>query len=54
MIGASSADIRLVENFYVEGTEAELPYNKEILPSYYNGKVNNVSLEEKFKSKTNN
>ncbi|MDZ4957333.1 glycosyl hydrolase, partial [Clostridium perfringens] len=45
MIGASSVDIRLFENFYVEGTGAELPYNKENLTSYYLGKVNNVTLE---------
>jgi beta-glucosidase len=46
MIGASSADIRLVESITLEGTRAPLPYSKELLPSYYSGKVNSVSVEE--------
>lgn len=46
MIGASSSDIRLVSTIYVEGTGAPLPYDKNKLPSYYSGKVNNVSIEE--------
>lgn len=46
MIGASSVDIRLNGNLHVEGTAAPVPYEKEKLPSYYSGKVSNVSLEE--------
>ncbi|GIN12490.1 glycosyl hydrolase [Shouchella clausii] len=46
MIGASSADIRLQQQWFVEGTNAPLPYKKEKLPSYYSGKVNDVSVEE--------
>jgi beta-glucosidase len=46
MIGASSADIRLVDAITVEGTGAPLPYDKIGLPSYYSGKANNVSREE--------
>lgn len=46
MIGASSADIRLQQQWFVEGTNAPLPYEKEKLPSYYSGKVNDVSGEE--------
>lgn len=46
IIGSSSTDIRLVDSIYVEGTNAENPYNKDLLPSYYSGKVNDVSLKE--------
>ncbi|MFA9559021.1 beta-glucosidase [Evansella sp. AB-rgal1] len=46
MIGASSADIRLEESLFVEGTGAPLPYEKEKLPSYYSGKASNVTLAE--------
>ncbi|WP_263705628.1 beta-glucosidase family protein [Shouchella tritolerans] len=46
MIGASSADIRLQQQWFVEGTNAPFPYKKEKLPSYYSGKVNDVSIEE--------
>ncbi len=46
MIGASSADIRLVDSIFMKGTGAPLPYDKDILPSYYSGKANNVSTEE--------
>ena len=46
IIGASSIDIRLVDNIFVEGTEVELPYNKDNLPSYYTGVVNDVTLGE--------
>ncbi|MFD0616105.1 beta-glucosidase [Paenibacillus sp. GCM10027629] len=45
-IGASSADIRLEEVLFVEGTGAPLPYDKEKLPSYYSGQVSMVSEEE--------
>ncbi|MFP7331814.1 glycoside hydrolase family 3 C-terminal domain-containing protein [Shouchella clausii] len=46
MIGASSADIKLQHQWFAEGTNAPLPYEKEKLPSYYSGKVNDVSVEE--------
>ncbi|MRH41625.1 glycosyl hydrolase [Aquibacillus halophilus] len=46
MIGASSSDVRLEDELFVEGTGAPLPYDKEKLPTYYSGKVNNVSEEE--------
>ncbi|UTR15287.1 glycoside hydrolase family 3 C-terminal domain-containing protein [Salipaludibacillus sp. LMS25] len=46
MIGASSADIRLEESIFVEGTGAPNPYDKEKLPAYYSGKANDVSVEE--------
>ncbi|VYU54758.1 glycosyl hydrolase [Clostridium paraputrificum] len=46
MIGASSADIRLVDSIYIEGTGAELPYDKDKLPSYYSGRICNVNLGE--------
>lgn len=46
MIGSSSADIRLVDTLFVEGTGAPLPYDKASLPSYYSGKTNNVSIQE--------
>ncbi|WP_440897752.1 beta-glucosidase [Amphibacillus sp. Q70] len=46
MIGASSADIQLNSTLFVEGSGAPLPYEKNKLPSYYSGKINNVSLEE--------
>lgn len=46
MVGASVSDIRLEGSIYWEGTQAPLPYDLTNLPSYYSGKVNNVSLEE--------
>ncbi|MBU7595764.1 beta-glucosidase [Metabacillus halosaccharovorans] len=46
MIGASCADIRLVDIIAIQGTEAPNPYDKAKLPSYYSGKANNISLEE--------
>lgn len=46
MVGASSADIRLVEIMKIQGTDAPLPYTVEELPTYYSGKANNVRLEE--------
>lgn len=46
MIGASVADIRLTENFAVSGTEAELPYSKNELPSYYSGLIQKVEDSE--------
>lgn len=46
MIGASVADIRLVGVKHVKGTDAPLPYNRDKLPSYYKGKIKDVSIEE--------
>lgn len=46
MVGASSADIRLTDIIYMDGTEAPNPYDKDKLPSYYSGKANNVGIEE--------
>ncbi|WP_112179875.1 beta-glucosidase family protein [Paraliobacillus zengyii] len=45
-VGASSADIKLEASLFVEGTSAPSPYDKEKLPSYYSGKVNNVNIDE--------
>jgi len=45
-IGASSQDIRLVNTISKAGTVTEFAYNKEELPSYYTGKVADVSDEE--------
>lgn len=46
LIGASSADIRLRKTVYVSGTDAPLPYNKELLPNYYTGNIKNISDAE--------
>ena len=46
MIGASSSDIKLDESIKVTGTGASLPYNKNMLPSYYSGKANDVGVKE--------
>ncbi len=45
-IGASSADIRLSVSVEREGTTEEMPYEPAKLPSYYSGKVADVSDEE--------
>ena len=46
MIGASSADIRLTALVERTGKQAELPYVKEEMPSYYSGQVQKVSDAE--------
>ena len=46
MIGASSADVRLTDSIFIEGSGAPLPYQKENLPSYYSGQANHVSEAE--------
>ena len=46
MIGASVADIRLEADAEVSGSEAEIPYTKETLPSYYSGMVQQVEDAE--------
>lgn len=46
MVGASCVDIRLSENFLVDGGCTEDVYDKENMPSYYSGKIQQVSDEE--------
>ena len=46
MVGASSADIRLNTVVSIIGTEAPIPYEKDKLTSYYNGKADNVGKAE--------
>ncbi|ENH96083.1 beta-glucosidase [Gracilibacillus halophilus YIM-C55.5] len=46
LIGASSADIKLNDTIFIEGTNAPIPYDKEKLPSYYSGNIKNVSQRE--------
>ena len=46
MIGASSKDIKLVDTIFIGGTDAELPYNKSQLESYYSGNVYDVDSNE--------
>jgi len=46
MVGASVADIRLTGSVQVKGTEAPLPYDPAQLPSYYSGKITQVSDQE--------
>lgn len=45
-VGASSADIRLCAEVKVDGTAAPCPYKADEIPSYYSGKVSNVSTYE--------
>lgn len=45
-IGASSEDIRLTASVLVKGTNAPAPYDASELPSYYSGKVQDVSAAE--------
>lgn len=46
MIGASVSDIRLETDMLVKGTDAEIPYSKEALPSYYSGLIKQVENGE--------
>ena len=46
MIGDSVSDIRLQEEIQIHGTQAECPYMKEKMPSYYSGLIQQVSDEE--------
>ena len=46
LIGASAADIRLRESVEIEGTGAELPYERERLQEYYSGSIKAVSDKE--------
>lgn len=45
-IGSSCVDIRLQSEVSVEGNATVFPYNKNDLPSYFEGNVENVSDEE--------
>ena len=45
-IGSSCVDIRLQSTLKVEGNATVFPYNKNDLPSYFEGNVENVSDEE--------
>lgn len=45
-IAASCIDVKLTGTIDVEGTTEVIPYNKEELPSYFSGKVTDVSLDE--------
>ena len=46
MVGSSSADIKLTAKVSRAGTTDEIPYSAEELPSYYSGKIEDVSDEE--------
>ncbi len=46
MVGASSADIRLTAQVKKAGTTETLPYEKEQLPAYCTGKIENVGDKE--------
>ena len=46
MIGASVEDIRLTGELEVEGTTDVLPYDPELLPSYFSGNAANVGYDE--------
>ncbi|WP_339316260.1 glycoside hydrolase family 3 C-terminal domain-containing protein [Paenibacillus sp. FSL R10-2734] len=45
-IGASSADIRLTDTLFVQGTGAPIPYDKDQLSTYYSGRANQVGAKE--------
>lgn len=46
MVGPNSRDICLTDTIHVGGTTNVLPYHKDELPSYFAGRVENVSLKE--------
>ncbi|MBB6479843.1 beta-glucosidase family protein [Spirochaeta isovalerica] len=46
LVGASSADIRLKASMHRKGTDAPVPYRKEDLPSYFEGKAAHIGDEE--------
>lgn len=46
LIGKDSLNIVLNAEIDIKGNESEIKYNKEELPSYYNGDVSNISDEE--------
>lgn len=45
-VASSSKDIRLAGKIKQEGTSTVIPYEPSLLPSYYSGKVQHVSLTE--------
>ena len=45
-VGSSSADIKLSGDVEVKGTMEKAPYEKDKMPSYYSGKIENVSDSE--------
>ena len=45
-VGSSSADIKLTAKVSKAGTTDEIPYSEAELPSYYSGKIEDVSDEE--------
>ncbi len=46
MVGASSQDIRVCAEVVKSSTTENYPYAKKVLPSYYSGKIENVSDAE--------
>lgn len=46
MVGASVQDIRLTGTVEIKGTDAPCPYDSATIPSYYSGRVENVSQAE--------
>lgn len=46
MVGACVADIRLSGRLVIKGTTGELPYDREQLPSYYSGLIQQVGERE--------
>jgi beta-glucosidase len=46
MVGSSVTDIRLTQEISVYGTVSHSPYEKEKLPSYYRGNIEQVSDQE--------
>ncbi len=46
MVGASAEDIRLEASIELPETNTELPYQREELPSYFSGRIQQVKKEE--------
>lgn len=46
MVGASVTDIKLDTSLEINGTTEDIPYNKETLPSYYSGLIQQVDDKE--------
>lgn len=46
LVGASCADIRLMETIFVQGTDAPISEDKSVLTSYFSGNIRNVPDEE--------
>ncbi|MGL5260024.1 MAG: glycoside hydrolase family 3 C-terminal domain-containing protein [Lachnospiraceae bacterium] len=45
-VGANVSDIKFVEKIVKEGTTDQIPYDKEKMPTYYNGLIQDISDEE--------